>query len=95
MAEDKPRVYLIDASIYIFRAWYSVPDTLYNDAGQPINALHGFAGFLADFLAQANPEHLAVDEHGEHERVQNGDRRRFGGGKRAAEYARQDDHDQQ
>ena len=60
MAEDKPRVYLIDASIYIFRAWYSVPDSLYNDAGQPINALHGFAGFLADFLAQAKPEHLAV-----------------------------------
>ncbi len=60
MAEDKPRVYLIDASIYIFRAWYSVPDTLFNDAGQPINALHGFAGFLADFLTEANPEHLAV-----------------------------------
>ena len=60
MAEDKPRVYLIDASIYIFRAYYSVPDTLYNDAGQPINALHGFAGFLAEFLAEARPEHLAV-----------------------------------
>ena len=60
MVDEQRRVYLIDASIYIFRAWYSVPDTLYNDAGQPINALHGFAGFLAEFLAEARPEHLAV-----------------------------------
>jgi 5'-3' exonuclease len=53
-------VYLIDASIYIFRAWYSVPDSLYNQDGLPINALHGFAGFLGNFLEQAEPEHVAV-----------------------------------
>jgi len=60
VAGEQRRVYLIDASIYIFRAFYSVPDTLYNNDGQPINALHGFAGFLAEFLAEARPEHLAV-----------------------------------
>ena len=60
MAASKPRVYLIDASIYIFRAYYSVPDDLLNSAGNPINALHGFAGFLAGFLEQVKPEHLAV-----------------------------------
>lgn len=60
MSADRRRVYLIDASIYIFRAWYSVPDTLENAAGQPINALHGFAGFLGGFLDEAKPEHLAV-----------------------------------
>jgi len=60
VAASKPRVYLIDASIYIFRAWYSVPDDLVNSAGHPINALHGFAGFLAGFLEQAKPQHLAV-----------------------------------
>jgi 5'-3' exonuclease len=60
VAESKPRVFLIDASIYIFRAWYSVPDDLVNSAGNPINALHGFAGFLAGFLEQVKPEHLAV-----------------------------------
>jgi DNA polymerase-1 len=53
-------VYLIDASIYIFRAWYSVPDSLYNQDGMPINALHGFAGFLGSFLEQAETEHVAV-----------------------------------
>ena len=60
MADSRPRVYLIDASIYIFRAWYSVPDDLVNSKGNPINALHGFAGFLAGFLEQVKPEHLAV-----------------------------------
>jgi 5'-3' exonuclease len=54
------RVYLVDASIYIFRAYYSVPDTLTNADGQLINALHGFAGFLGGFLEQEKPEHMAV-----------------------------------
>ncbi|MDH3978980.1 MAG: exodeoxyribonuclease IX [Gammaproteobacteria bacterium] len=60
MSEGRRRVYLVDASIYIFRAWYSVPDTLENADGQLINALHGFAGFLAGFLDEVKPEHLAV-----------------------------------
>lgn len=60
MAARKRRVYLVDASIYIFRAYYSVPDTLINAVGEPINALHGFAGFLAAFLEESRPQHLAV-----------------------------------
>jgi len=60
VADDRQRVYLVDASIYIFRAYYSVPDTLTNSAGNPINALHGFAGFLGDFLEAVRPQHLAV-----------------------------------
>jgi 5'-3' exonuclease len=60
VAEHKRRVYLVDASIYIFRAYYSVPDSLTNAAGDPINALHGFAGFLAGFLQEVNPAHVAV-----------------------------------
>jgi DNA polymerase-1 len=60
VANSKPRVYLIDASIYIFRAYYSVPDDLQNRNGDAINALHGFAGFLAGFLEQVKPQHVAV-----------------------------------
>ena len=60
MADSTPRVYLIDASIYIFRAYYSVPDDLQNSNGDAINALHGFAGFLAGFLEQVKPQHVAV-----------------------------------
>jgi len=60
VAGQQRRVYLVDASIYIFRAYYSVPATLTNTAGHEINALHGFAGFLSGFLEEARPEHLAV-----------------------------------
>jgi len=60
VSPGNPRVYLVDASIYIFRAWFSVPGSLTNSAGEPINAVHGFAGFLAGFLAEARPTHAAV-----------------------------------
>ncbi len=42
------RVYLIDASVYVFRAFFSLPETMVNAEGAPINAIHGFASFLAD-----------------------------------------------
>ena len=40
------RVYLIDASVYIFRAWFSLPDSMTDASGRPINALTGFADML-------------------------------------------------
>lgn len=46
----KQPVYLIDASIYIFRAYFSLPDTILNQEGRPINAVYGFALFLAEFI---------------------------------------------
>ena len=52
--------YLIDASVYVFRAYYSMPDDMVDDDGNPINALYGFCRFLGDFIEQVNPEHVAV-----------------------------------
>ena len=52
--------YLIDASVYVFRAYYSMPDDMVDDAGNPINALYGFCRFLGDFMEQVRPEHIAV-----------------------------------
>ncbi len=52
--------YLIDASVYVFRAYYSMPDDMVDDHGNPVNALYGFARFLGDFLEQVRPEHVAV-----------------------------------
>ncbi len=54
------RVFLIDASIYIFRAWYIYPDTITDQENRPINALYGFLYFLSDFLANVNPKHIAI-----------------------------------
>jgi len=52
--------YLIDASVYVFRAYYSMPDDMVDDAGNPINALYGFCRFLGDFMEQVTPEFVAV-----------------------------------
>ena len=52
--------YLIDASVYVFRAYFSMPDDMVDADGNPINALYGFCRFLGDFIEQVNPEHIAV-----------------------------------
>ena len=52
--------YLIDASVYVFRAYYSMPDDMVDDAGNPINAFYGFCRFLGDFIEQVIPEYVAV-----------------------------------
>jgi 5'-3' exonuclease len=52
--------YLIDASVYVFRAYYSMPDDMVDGDGNPVNALYGFCRFLGDFMEQVNPEHVAV-----------------------------------
>jgi 5'-3' exonuclease len=57
-------VYLVDASIYLFRAWFSISDDFSNSAGEPTNAVYGFTGFLCSLLEQTSAEHigLAFDE---------------------------------
>ena len=52
--------YLIDASVYVFRAYYSMPDDMVDGEGNPVNALYGFCRFLGDFMEQVNPEYIAV-----------------------------------
>lgn len=54
------RVYLIDASVYIFRAWFSLPDSMTDASGRPINALTGFADMLARLIRSQSPTHIAV-----------------------------------
>lgn len=52
--------YLIDASVYVFRAYYSMPDDMVDGDGNPVNALYGYCRFLGDFMEQVKPEHVAV-----------------------------------
>ena len=52
--------YLIDASVYVFRAYFSMPDDMVDGDGNPVNALYGYCRFLGDFIEQVNPEHVAV-----------------------------------
>jgi 5'-3' exonuclease len=53
-------LYLIDASVFVFRAYHSVPIALTDGDGNPVNALHGFARFLGDLIEQVKPERIAV-----------------------------------
>lgn len=54
-----PRVYLIDASIYIFRAWHIYDTTITDRDGKPANAVFGFGDFLYQLLQQKKPSHVA------------------------------------
>jgi len=53
-------LYLVDASLYVFRAWHSMPDEFQDQQGWPTNAVHGFARFLLDLLERERPQHIAI-----------------------------------
>lgn len=55
-----PVLYLVDASVFIFRAYYSVPIDVVDPDGNPVNAVHGFARFLSDLLQRESPRRIAV-----------------------------------
>lgn len=57
---SQPTLHLVDASLYVFRAWHSMPDEFHDADGWPTNAVHGFARFLLDLLERERPQHIAV-----------------------------------
>lgn len=59
MAEERPTVYLIDGSGYIFRAFFALPQ-LNNSRGMPTNAVYGFIRMLLKLLKEERPRHIAV-----------------------------------
>lgn len=57
-------IYLVDASLYVFRAWHSIAPEFFDRDGAPVNAVYGFTRFMCEFLEQAQPSHVvfAFDE---------------------------------
>ncbi|HPF73716.1 MAG TPA: 5'-3' exonuclease H3TH domain-containing protein [Xanthomonadaceae bacterium] len=53
-------LFLVDASMYVFRAWHSMPDDFIDVDGHPVNAVHGFTRFLLELLERQRPQHIAV-----------------------------------
>jgi DNA polymerase-1 len=53
-------IYLIDASVYVFRAYYSMPPEMADRDGNPAHAVFGFARFLGDLIERAQPRYIAV-----------------------------------
>lgn len=56
---SKP-VYLVDASIYIFQAYFSPHFEVQAQDGRDLSAFLGFAQFLQRFLRQVRPDNIAV-----------------------------------
>ena len=53
-------LYLVDASIYIFRAWFSLPSQMLGSNGSPVNAAYGFTKFLTELLERSKPSHIVI-----------------------------------
>lgn len=49
------RAYLIDASIYIFRGYFSLPERWHASNGFATHAVRGYASFLLDLLEREKP----------------------------------------
>lgn len=60
MSQDAQPVYLIDASVYVFRAWFSMPDQFSDNTGRPTNAVYGFARFLCELLEETSARRAAI-----------------------------------
>lgn len=56
----KKTLYLIDASVYVFRAYYSLPDSIIDRDGFPVNAVYGFATFITKLIRDTGADHFAV-----------------------------------
>lgn len=60
MVIRKPPLYLVDASIYIFRHYFTLPQRWYSGEGYPTQAVYGYLGFLLGMLEQVQPQFMAV-----------------------------------
>ncbi|NND64982.1 MAG: hypothetical protein HKM24_03360 [Gammaproteobacteria bacterium] len=62
------KVYLIDGSVYVFRAYFSVSESLVSPDYEPTNAVYGYTQFLVNFLRKSDASHVAVyfDESFDH-----------------------------
>lgn len=58
---------LIDAGVFMFRSYHSVPLDFVDQSGRPVNAVHGFARWLCRLLKQTRATHIAIafDENSE------------------------------
>jgi DNA polymerase-1 len=63
---NRPRIYLVDGSSYVYRAFYAIRQPLATSTGLPTKAVFGFKNMLEKLIRQEQPQYLAVafDERG-------------------------------
>jgi 5'-3' exonuclease len=61
-------IFLVDASVYVFRAYHSMLPDMRDADGNCTHAVFGFARFLGDLIERVRPTHMAVafDQRGRH-----------------------------
>ncbi len=53
-------IFLVDASVYVFRAYHSQLPGMVDGEGNPVHAVFGFARFLGDLMERIRPRHVGV-----------------------------------
>jgi DNA polymerase-1 len=53
-------IFLVDASVYVFRAYHSLLPEMRDRSGNPVHAVFGFARFLGDLIERVRPTYIAV-----------------------------------
>jgi DNA polymerase I len=53
-------IFLVDASVYVFRAYRSMLPDMRDRDGNPVHAVFGFARFLGDLIERVRPAYIAV-----------------------------------
>jgi DNA polymerase I len=53
-------IFLVDASVYVFRAYHSILPDMRDRDGNPMHAVFGFARFLGDLIERLRPRYMAV-----------------------------------
>jgi len=53
-------IFLVDASVYVFRAYHSMLPDMVDRDGNPVHAVFGFARFLGDLIERSRPRYIAV-----------------------------------
>ena len=53
-------IFLIDASVYVFRAYHSLLPEMVDRDGNPVHAVFGFARFLGDLIERVRPQYIAI-----------------------------------
>ncbi|MCK4501918.1 MAG: DNA polymerase I, partial [Desulfuromonadales bacterium] len=59
MSKQNERVYLVDGSSYIYRAYYAIRH-LSNSKGEATNAVYGFTKMLLTLIRQEKPDKIAI-----------------------------------
>lgn len=58
--KSSTQLYLIDASIFIFRYYFSMPSNWQSNTGRPTETVYGYLQWLIRFLSELEPERVVV-----------------------------------